>query len=64
MEIIIGRNEQTIQAKKITIKLNDDIEFDISINNFGELVVNKGQFGPGTGDLIIKPSVSNEIRIS
>ena len=64
MDIIINNNEQQLQAKRITITLNENVEFDIAINNFGELVIRKAQFGNETGDLIIKPSVSNEIRLS
>ena len=64
MNIIINRDiDSPIQAAKITITLNDDVEMQISQNQFGELVIRKAQYGNGDGDLIILPSVSNEIRI-
>lgn len=63
MKIIIGNNEQTIEARKATIIVGDS-EFTITINIFNEMVVNKANFSDdGESSLIIKASVSNEIRI-
>ena len=64
MKLIIGNNEQDIEVRKATIVISKDIEFDISVNQFNELVINKGQFGEGETAILIKPSVSNEIRIT
>ncbi len=52
-----------IESKRITIKLVDDVEIHLSINHLNELVVNKHQLGDGESAMLIKPSVSNEIRI-
>lgn len=58
----ISKEEFTIfeNASKVKIEI-DDIEFRISVNKFGELVVNKMNFGEGSPALIIEPNVSNEI---
>lgn len=63
MKIIIGNNEQTIEPRRITVVIGKDVEFEISVNQFNELVINKGQFGEGETAILIKPSVSNEIRL-
>jgi hypothetical protein len=55
---------QKIQVKFLSIKLNEDTEIKIDINQFGELVINKQSFGKGNSSLTINPSVSNEIKIS
>ena len=41
-----------------------DVEFKVSENQFNELVITKTQLGEGEGAIIIKPSVSNEIRLT
>lgn len=64
MTILIHNNEEKIEARNITIVLNQDVEFHISINQFEELTILKTQFGAGESAMTIKPSVSNEIRIS
>jgi hypothetical protein len=64
MKIIVNNNESQIEARHITIALNEDLEFRININQFGELTIQKTQYGAGESSMIIKPSVSNEIRIS
>lgn len=58
----ISKEEFTIfeNASKVKIEI-DDIEFRISVNQFGELVVNKMNFGEGNTSLIIQPRVGNEI---
>ncbi len=63
MKIIIGDNENEINARNITIVIADT-EFKITVNYYSELVVNKCEFGEGETALTIKPSVSNEIRLS
>lgn len=37
------REEQTIHTNEITIGLNADVDYSISINNFGELCITKYQ---------------------
>lgn len=64
MKIITNNNESQLEVRKITVFLHEDVEFEISINKFNELVITKGQFGEGESAMLIKPSVSNEIRIS
>ena len=64
MKIIVNSNESEINARKITICVNEDVEFHVSINPFGELTVQKTQYGEGESSMTIKPSVSNEIRLS
>ena len=63
MNIQIDRNNEKQEVNKITVFLND-VEIEINVNKFGELVVNKQQYGEGESSLVIKPSMSNEIRIS
>jgi hypothetical protein len=58
------RNDDIIDANKIEIELNTDVSILISMNKFGQLVINKQQYGDGASELIILPSVCNEIRIS
>jgi hypothetical protein len=64
MKVIIGNNESQIETRRITIVLNEDVELDIKINSFGELEIQKTNFGQGESAIVIKPSVSNEIRLS
>lgn len=63
MKIIVNNNENEIEARRITVVVGE-VEFEIAVNQFGELTVNKGQFGEGESAILIKPSVSNEIRLS
>ena len=57
------KQKQEIDIRKITLSLNEDIDFIISIDKFGELVVQKQQYGSGQSSIIISPRVSNEISI-
>lgn len=57
------RDIQEHEVNKVTVLLNDDVEYQISVNNFGELVVQKQNFGDGETSIVLKPSVSNEIRL-
>ncbi len=62
MKISIDRNQTTMDVSNVTIIVGD-VGFRITVNKFDELVVNKIQYHDGEGAIIIKPSVSNEIRI-
>ena len=63
--LISINNEKTNQdVKSITVQLTDEVDIEISVNKFGELLINKQQFGEGESSIIIKPRVSNEIIIS
>ena len=66
MEVIIDKRGDTpsIEAKKLTIKLNDDVDYEISVNKFGELVIQKQSYGGEESSIVLKPSVSNEIRLT
>ena len=66
MKVILDRlNEnKEIELTKLTVVLNDNIDYLISVNNFNELVIQKQQYGEGESSIVIKPSVSNEIRLS
>ncbi len=64
MKVKLDNNkEQELDVRKVTVMLDDDIEYQISVNQFGELVVQKQNFGEGEGSIVLKPSVSNEIRL-
>jgi len=63
MKIIINNNESQIEARHITIE-HGEVEFRIKINPFGELEIQKTQYGTGESALVIKPNVSNEVRLS
>ena len=56
-------DNKQLNIRKVTVLLNDDVEYQISINKFGELVVQKHNFADGEGSIVLKPSVSNEIRL-
>jgi len=58
------RNLVDINSNKIIIELNEDVSYHISINKFGELLVQKQQYGNGDSAILLKPSVSNEIKLS
>ncbi len=55
------KGQQNQEVKSITI-LTLDADFTISLNKFNELVINKNVYS-GESAIVIKPSVSNEIRI-
>jgi len=63
MKMKIGRNEKLEDVPNIKIMIGD-VEFKVSENQFNELVITKTQLGEGEGAIIIKPSVSNEIRLT
>lgn len=63
MEAKIIRDGEFIEVRNIIIKLkNNDNEFRITEDNFGNLVLNK--YGGEDSSIHITPSVSNEIRIN
>lgn len=63
MKINIDKTESFIDVNKVVIQTNEDVEFTISIDKFGNLVVNKQQYGDGDGNINIIPRVSNEISL-
>ena len=58
MRIQLEREGQTMEVNKVTVYLNEETEIRISVNKFGELVVNKSDSA-----ITIIPQVSNEILI-
>jgi hypothetical protein len=63
MEIQIDRNEERLEVKKIVI-FNQNKEFTIYIDKFGELIVNKEQYGNEESGIVVRPKVSNEVGLS
>jgi len=67
MKVIIEnekRDDVEIEQRSITIRLNKDVDFKISITKFGELEIQKSNFGSGNNGISIHPNVSNEIRLT
>ena len=63
MKICIDKkSKEIIDIVNATIYIGE-VEFKISVNKFNELVINKEQYSNGESSLLIKPSVSNEIRL-
>ena len=58
MRIQLEREGQTMEVNKVTVYLNEETEIRISVNKFGELVVNKSDSA-----ITIIPQVSNEILV-
>ena len=63
MKISIDRNQSVTDVSNVTIIVGN-AGFRITVNKFDELVVNKIQYHDGESAIIIKPSVSNEIRLT
>ena len=63
MEIQIDRNEERMEVKKIMI-FTKNKEFTIYIDKFGELIVNKEQYGNEETGIVVRPKVSNEVGLS
>jgi len=61
MEIQIDKNEKRKVVKKIQIFIQNKV-FTISIDKYGELVINKVQYG--IEGIVIKPKASNTIELS
>ena len=57
------RKSVILNKKRITIQCNE-IDYHIQINQFGEIVITKSNFGKGSDSIIIQPCVSNQIIIS
>jgi hypothetical protein len=62
MEIQIDRNEERLEVKKIII-FTKNKEFTIYIDKFGELIINKEQYGNEESGIVVRPKVSNEIGV-
>lgn len=63
MEIQLDRKEERLEVKKIMI-FTQNKEFTIHIDTFGELIINKEQYGDGESAILIRPRVSNEIGLT
>lgn len=66
MKIIIEnekREDVEIEQRNITVRLSKDVDFRISVNNFGQLEIQKANFGNGNSSIVITPSVSNLIYL-
>lgn len=67
MEVILDKNrddEQRMDIRRLTIVLNKDVELRIQLNDFGQMVVTKTNFGNDSSSILIEPHVSNQIAIS
>ena len=62
MEIQLDHSIDRQEVKKITI-FTGNVEYNISINKFGMLLINKEQYGSEPSGIAIHPRVSNEICI-
>ena len=62
MLIQTEREAEFTEVKDVTI-LVGEVEFIMTINKFGQLVVTKIQYGVGEGSISIVPQVSNQIII-
>jgi hypothetical protein len=63
MKIQINKSPDREVVSKVTIIIDENVEFRISLNSFNEVVINKMDFSNGES-LTIKPSVGNEIKVS
>lgn len=63
MEIQHDRNEERLEVKRIKI-FTENKDFTIYIDKFGELIINKTQYGNEESGILIRPKVSNEIGLS
>jgi hypothetical protein len=57
-----GKTDSFEEIKKVIIQIGD-VDFRITENNLGDLVINKFQLGDGESAIVIIPKVSNEIRV-
>lgn len=62
MKVVLDRQPNSIEAYKVQIVLEDKT-FTISIDKFGELIINKSYYGEESNSITIHPKVSNEIGI-
>jgi len=63
MEVSINREENTLNCRTVTIS-TENKEFIIQVDKFGNLVINKQNYGEGESSIVIIPKVSNEIHLS
>ena len=56
-EVIVETN------MRIIVSLNDNVDFHIEIDQFGELEIQKVNYGSGGSGIEIKPNVSNSITL-
>jgi hypothetical protein len=63
MEVSINREENTLNCRTVTISIENK-EFIIQVDKFGNLVINKQNYGEGESSIVIIPKVSNEIHLS
>ena len=63
MEVSINREENTLNCRTVTIS-TENKEFIIQVDKFGNLVINKQNYGEGESSIVIIPRVSNEIHLS
>jgi len=63
MEVSIDREENRLNCRIITISIENK-EFIIQVDKFGNLVINKQNYGEGESSIVIIPRVSNEIHLS
>ena len=60
----INRDDERIIVNKITVYTKNK-EFNIHIDQFGELIINKEEYDNGCkSSIIVRPKVSNEIGIT
>lgn len=62
MEVRTKRGEEFTEVSTVTIRLGE-VDFRITENKFGGIIVLKIQHGEETNDIMITPNVANEIRI-
>ena len=63
MELSIDREEKRLNCRTVTIS-TENKEFIIQVDKFGNLVINKQNYGEGESSIVIIPRVSNEIHLS
>jgi hypothetical protein len=63
MKVSINREENTLNCRTVTIS-TENKEFIIQVDKFGNLVINKQNYGEGESSIVIIPRVSNEIHLS
>lgn len=61
MQIIFNNRE--LEGSRLKIVIDGDTEFNLQIDRFGELIIQKISFDSGSSSINISPKVSNEIGI-
>jgi hypothetical protein len=62
MKIQTERNEKFTEVRNLVIQIGE-VDFRISVSQFGDLVVNKQQNGEGSASISIEPCTGNEVKI-